>query len=262
MSDFSKRKSSFRRLTDRLAVVCVIFGLLILIVTLFPPAVETHGRGGDRIFCNIHLNQIGLALLEYNAKYSSLPPAFVRGPDGQPWHSWRVLILPFMDQQQLFDEYRFDEPWNGPHNRKLLTRRPEAFQCDHAKGKISASDTTYLAVVGSETAWPAPEAIEIEDLHGEWSNVILVVEVRDAGVPWLAPVDLTFEEACVVPSDKPGKRPSSFHIGNADIGGAHVLLGDGSVRFISKYIQSSKNIDASTWKGLLTRDGGETLGDF
>lgn len=253
MSNSSEGRSSDGRKADRqyaLSCIALAVGLLVLIGLLFWPDMQ-RSRRGQQPKCKNHLRQIGFALHNYHDKYLSLPPAFVRGPDGKPWHSWRVLILPFMDQQKLYDEYRFDEPWNGPHNQKLLNRRPEAFQCPQAKGKIPSSDTSYVAVVGSETAWPAPEAASFSDFRDGTSNTILVVEVRDAGVPWLAPDDLTFEEACVVPSDKSGRRPCSFHVG-----GAQALLGDASAHFFNS------NIGTDTWKGLLTRDGGETLGDF
>lgn len=253
MSNSTEGRSSDDRKADRQYVLsCIVtaVGLLVLIGLLFWPGIQ-RSRRGQQPNCKNHLRQIGFALHNYHDKYLSLPPAFVRGPDGQPWHSWRVLVLPFMGQQKLYDEYRFDEPWNGPHNQKLLKQRPEVFQCPQAKGKIPSSDTSYVAVVGSETAWPAPDAISLGDLRDGSSNVILVVEVRDAGVPWLAPDDLMFEEACVVPSDKSGRRLSSFHVG-----GSQALLGDGAAKFIYT------NIDASTLKGLLTRDGGETLGDF
>ncbi len=253
MADPTEGRSAEDRRTDRSSVLVLIavVGFLVLAGYLLLPTPYPARSGVGPSPCKRHLKQIGLALHSYHDKYLTLPPAFVQGPDGKPWHSWRVLVLPFMDQQKLYDEYRFDEPWNGPHNQKLLKRRPEAFQCPQAEGKIPSSDTSYVAIVGPETAWPAPEAASFSDLRDGTSNIILVVEVRDAGVPWLAPDDLTFEEACLVPSDKSGRRPSSFHVG-----GAQALIGDGSVRFFST------NIDTSTWKGLLTRDGGETLGDF
>src|SRR5580765_5120811 len=65
------------------------------------------------------LKQIGFSLHAYHERYDSFPPAYVNGPDGTRWHSWRVLFLPFLGQSDLFNQYNFDEPWNGPHNQAL-----------------------------------------------------------------------------------------------------------------------------------------------
>ena len=60
-----------------------------------------------------------MAVANYHETFGSFPPAFVNGPDGTPWHSWRVLILPYLQQQKLYESYNFAEPWNGPNNRTL-----------------------------------------------------------------------------------------------------------------------------------------------
>lgn len=123
------------------------------------------------------------------------------GPDGQPWHSWRALILPFLEQEPLWKEYRLDEPWNGPNNSKLLKRRPDFFACHEFDGKFNVpkNQTSYVAVVGSETAWPGPASIDVKQITDGTSNTVLVVEVKDAGIPWLAPIDLSFEESGTPP---------------------------------------------------------------
>jgi hypothetical protein len=94
------------------------------------------------------LKNIGRALLNYEAAHRALPPGVIYGPDGKPWHSWRTLILPFLDQQQLFNEYRFDEPWDGPNNIKLLPRMPREYLDPFDTDKMSVK-TSILAAVGS-----------------------------------------------------------------------------------------------------------------
>lgn len=68
-----------------------------------------------------------MAVVNYESQYGSLPPAYVLGPDGRPWHSWRVLILEFFNSD-LYEEYRFSEPWDGPNNRKLAERMPSLYK--------------------------------------------------------------------------------------------------------------------------------------
>ncbi|MBC7820727.1 MAG: DUF1559 domain-containing protein, partial [Planctomycetaceae bacterium] len=200
-----------------------------------------------------NLKQIGLALHNYHDTYKSFPPAFVRGPDGKPWHSWRVLLLPHLEEHLLAEKYHFDEPWNGPNNSKLLNQRPDVFACrtfDHGPW-VEKIDTTYVAVVGPETVWPGANSVNIGDITDGMSNTVLIIEVRDAGIPWMAPIDLAFEEASAPPTDQKGRHPSSVHTG-----GGNVLLGDGTVRF------ANTTLDPEIWRALLTRSGGETINDF
>jgi Protein of unknown function (DUF1559) len=69
--------------------------------------------------CQGRFNQMQFALTRYHETHGHFPPAFIVGPDGKPWHSWRVLILPYMEHSSVYEKYRFDEPWNGPNNRLL-----------------------------------------------------------------------------------------------------------------------------------------------
>lgn len=243
----SKFAYALFRVIAATGLVVIIAAYLMTPGFLFAP----QRRGPNQ--CNRHLKQIGIALHNYHDTYGSLPPASTRGPDGELWHSWRVLILPFLDEpsKKLFARYRFSEPWNGPSNRYLLNERPEVFECHAAKGKISTRHTSYLAVIGDETVWPGTRTINFRDVCDGLSNTILIVETQDAGIPWIAPDDLMIAEALMPPSSKPGRRPSSFHEG-----GGRVLMGDGASRFVST------SLDPAIWRSLLTRDGGEDLKDF
>ncbi len=238
-----------------------VIGVLVclsLLFALLSPIFETTPEHRGPSPCKRNLKQIGLALHNYHDTYKCFPPAFVLGPDGKPWHSWRVLILPFLEERPLFEKYRFDEPWNGPNNSKLLDQRPLAFACHWIDNKthVPKTDTNFVAVVGSETAWPGVESIRVADIEDGTSNTALVIEVRDAGIPWLAPDDLSFEEASLPPRGIKGRRASSIHFTEADHGGLHVLMGDGTVKFVNC------ELVPEIWKALLTRAGGEAVADF
>ncbi|TXT36249.1 MAG: hypothetical protein FD138_1046 [Planctomycetota bacterium] len=256
MTESRKPKTLIQRLGEyRMADYFAGAGLLAVVIfvgLLFLP-IESQREVGHRPFggCKNNLKQIGLALHNYHDQYKTFPPAFILGPNGRPWHSWRVLLLPFLNEEKLYAEYRFDEPWNGPHNSLLSKRRPDVFVCPMAKKHLDLSHTTYVAAVGAETAWSGEEPIEFNDISDSASNTVLVFEVRDARIPWLAPDDLAFDEACVVPSRQSGRRPSSF-----SENGVYVLLCDGAVRLVSL------TIDPVIWRALLTRDGCETVNDF
>ena len=242
-----------RNVWKKLRWPVVAVGCLGVLFAILLPTVQQTICDRPRAPCKNNLKQIGLALYNYHDTYNCFPPAFVLGPDGKPWHSWRALILPFLDAEELAKKYRFDEPWNGPNNSKLLDQRPDIFACRGFDGVVNVSKrrTSYLAVVGSESAWPGATSIQVNDMTDGPSYTVMVIEVRDAFIPWLAPDDLSFEEAIAPPTDQEGRQPSSVHTG-----GGHVLMGDATVRFVNT------NLALEMWKGMLTRAGGETITDF
>src|SRR5205823_4350421 len=147
-------------------------------------------------------------------------------------HSWRVLILPFLEQKQFYDEYRFDEPWDGPHNSQLANRLLDVFNCpteNHETGRKTTPMTSYVAVVGPETAWPGKQTRRTEDVADGTSSTLLVVEIANSGIHWMEPRDLHVLQMAPTINPKAGQGISSRHIG-----GAQVLFADGSVRFLSE----------------------------
>ncbi len=233
--------------------VCVlltpIFGVLCLL-----PAQRGARPAARRSQCKNNLKQIGLALHNYHETFGSFPPAFIADASGRPMHSWRVLILPYLDQAPLYNEYRFDEPWDGPHNRKLGDTVLQVFNCpseDHGgKGGPSAM-TDYVAVVGPETMWPDRGAVALGDVRDGASNTLQVVEVANSGIPWIEPRDLHVVQMAPTINSKSGQGISSRHVG-----GANALMADGSVRFISE------NLSAADLLAWLTARAGDVNKDF
>jgi hypothetical protein len=131
-----------------------------------------------------------LAVANYESAEGHFPPAFVTGPDGRPWHSWRVLVLPYIEGDAIYKAYTFDEPWDGPHNKRLADRMPKVFAFSGTE--LPATTTNYLAVVGTETMWPGAEGRKRADITDDPSRTILVVENQGLGVHWMEPRDLDF----------------------------------------------------------------------
>lgn len=187
-----------------------------------------------------------MAVANYEATYSHVPPAFVLGPDGKPWHSWRVLILPYIEQDALFKRYRLDEPWNGPNNRLLAEQMPRtlAFSGAHRNGLTT---TNYLAVVGAETMWPGATGRKFAEIKDGASNTILIVENNGLGVHWMEPRDLVFDTMPLSIDDPKGvsswyKQPS-------------VAVADGSVRMLSR------KMTPDALRAALTVNGRENISD-
>jgi hypothetical protein len=182
--------------------------------------------------CN-NLRQIMLSLHCYHERYGSFPPAYVANANGRPIHSWRVLILPYIEQRQLYDAYRFDEPWDGPNNRRLRMVRVAQYECpEHG---FEGTLTSYVAVAGPETAWPGPKCVKFKDVTDGTSNTLMVAEIAESGIHWLEPRDLNTAtmSLSVNADDKQGvsslHRETSWRRG---LLGAHIRMADGGVRFL------------------------------
>jgi len=102
-------------------VLCVA-GLLAVLI----PAVRQAREAARASQCICNLCQIKLALQNYHSTYGSFPPAYVADATGKPMHSWRVLILPFLEQDSLYNAYSMAEPWDGPEQQEVA--RPAAEQ--------------------------------------------------------------------------------------------------------------------------------------
>jgi hypothetical protein len=236
-----------------LVVLLVFLAVLFFLVR----SVQGAREAGRRAHCANNQKQIALALQNYHEAHGHFPPAYVLGPDGKPWHSWRVLILPYLEYQSLYDQYRFDEPWNGPNNRKLASARPSEFACpaDPAAFASGSASTNYVVVVGPRTAWPGDKPTCKGDFAGVENSTILVVEIANSGINWLEPRDLSFDDVCPGANVESGFDLSSAHMGSGGYFyhdqpyGANVAFVDSGVRFLHA------GFPREIFAALLCRDG-------
>lgn len=131
-------------------------------------------------------------MLNYQSAKGSFPPLFGRVGKGRPSHSWRVAILPFLDRDDLFDEYNFDQPWDSAENRKLLPKIPVVMQCpDH----IVPGMTTYKLVTGRGSVFTADKPPTAADIRDGPSNTIMMIEDFSNPIPWTKPEDVPVDKA-------------------------------------------------------------------
>jgi hypothetical protein len=221
-------------------------------------AINDAREDARRSNCKGELKQIGLALVNYRETYGCFPPPYLADASGRPMHSWRVLILPFIDHADLYNEYRFDEPWDGPNNRKLSARIllwPDYsfYHCPSdrpASGEVDATMTSYVAVVGPETAWRAGGCVALDEIADGPEHTLMVVEVANSGIHWMEPRDLQVLQMAPTINAKGGQGISSRHRG-----GAHAATADDRVYFLSD------KLPATTIRGLLTINGGERISE-
>jgi hypothetical protein len=193
----------------------------------------------DQERCSEQLRRIGVALESYYDDYSAYPPVVTRGAKGESLHSWRVLLLPYLGkaEEALYKEYRFEEPWNGPHNRELADLMPAAYGCPCDPAAFEFSQTSYLALVEGSTgdfATP-PEIAEVNQPRKTKGKAkvppktrYLIIEVAESGVNWLKPQDFTFGAA---DGTLPGGPRAQF---SYHVGGVNALERDGSTSLMSE----------------------------
>lgn len=194
-----------------------------------------------------HLNQLQLALHNYHDAYGCFPPAYVVDNRGKPIHSWRVLILPFIEEKELYEAYRFDEPWNGPNNLKLANQMPKIYHLPN--DPTPTSTTNIVTVVGSETAFPGSDCTRIDDFTDGLDHTILLAEITSSGICWMEPRDLRVEDMSFTVNDP--KRPS---ISSSRRRGPYVVFADS----IHTY-RLSPVLAPETLQALTTRAGGEKM---
>jgi hypothetical protein len=181
----------------------------------------------------------------YDQAHGSLPPAVVYGPNGRPLLSWRVLLLPYLEQNELFKEFKLDEPWDSPHNLPLLSRMPNVYAPPPGKAwKLPPHHTVMQVFVGKRTAFEGPRGLSLKtDFPDQLSNTILVVEGGPA-VPWTKPDDLSYYPHQPLPE-----------LATLFSGEFRVCMADCIVRWVKT------DVPEGTLRAAITRNGGEFLAD-
>jgi hypothetical protein len=197
------------------------------------------------------MKQLMLALHNYHDAYGYFPTDS-RDKDGKPLLSWRVHILPYIEQDGLYKRFKLDEPWDGPNNRLLLQSMPSVYILPTAQGKTSAGFTHYRGFSSPGAVFdrrlvinrkrPADEMLITGKFKDGVLDTALVVEAADS-VEWTRPDDLDASPG------KPAPRMGGFYRKNR----FQILLGDGSVRAVRQ------DLPETTIRALATHSAGDSL---
>jgi prepilin-type processing-associated H-X9-DG protein len=221
----------------------VLVGISGVLVALLLPALQAARQAARRVGSANNLKQLVLALHMYAQDNETFPAHAICSKDGKPLLSWRVAILPYIEQQDLYEEFHLDEPWDSAHNKTLIERMPEVF--GDPNQNVPAGKTVYLGVGGKTCIFDgSKDGIPFGQMTDGMSNTIALVEANaDQAVEWTKPADWEFD----------AKQPMEG-LGTAHPTGFNAAFADGSVQFISD------SIDLDVLKAMFTRNGGEAIG--
>jgi hypothetical protein len=174
-----------------------------------------------------------------------------------------VLILPYLSEpaSRVYQQYRFDEPWNSPQNQKLADHAAQLFRCrtTDAAEPGSRLATHYVAVTGPGTIWPGRTGTHAKNVPDGGNHTVLLVEIADSDIHWMEPRDVTLEEALsvhngahAVPSSHHYRERTYFFNNTFPLAG-NALMVDGSCHLFES--RPSRDDLAA----LLSIDGGEPI---
>ncbi|MCC9605785.1 DUF1559 domain-containing protein [Blastopirellula sp. JC732] len=211
---------------------------------LLAPAIAQTQQAAQQAHSIVNMKQIGLAFHNFADTYKRFPPAqFPKDQDGKPLLSWRVYLLPYLEQNALFDQFHLDEPWDSEHNLKLAKFMPEVYQAPGVNLK-DPTLTTYVVPQGKNAFSTGDgKSLGFQDFTDGTSNTIMAVRTTpEAAVVWTKPDDWQFD---------PQKPFQGLAVD--DKGAFMALFADGSVRWLTTAI------GAEDMKNYIERNDGNYI---
>ena len=234
----SKPKTGLKFYLIRLLAIGAVIAV---VIALMLPAVRHNPSAKRRAQCKINLRQIGLALNNYHDRYHAYPPAYTIDAHGKPLHSWRTLLLPYLDYRALYKKIDLAKAWDDPVNAEAFKTNVIAFHCPSFDGPMN--HTTYMAVVGSRSCFRSTQPRQLSEITDRHADTLMVIEVAsDKTVPWMAPVDAN--EQLILdfgPKTKLNHRET------------HALFVDGTVRYLDA------DLEPAARRALISVDGNDSV---
>lgn len=225
------------------SAVLSVFGALLMLGTTFALQPEKDKESDDaaREQSRKNMQKIALAMHDYHDIVGTFPPAALVDKDNKQLLSWRVLLLPYLGEQDLFKQFDLYQPWRSPHNKKLLAKMPKVYAPVHAKTS-DAHSTFYQVFTGNGAAFEGIRGLQLRDFTDGTSNTIMVIEAGEP-VPWTRPADIHYDP----------KKPLPKLFGPfKDV--IHMGVADGTVQL------AKKGFNEKVFRLMITRNDGMPLG--
>ncbi len=233
------------QLKSTLLECLAVIGILGVLIALLLPMRRSAGEASRRMQCANNLKQIAFALRTYEDVYGALPPAHTVDAEGKPLHSWRTLILPFLEQQPVYQKIDLSRPWDDPANKAAFDSGIPAYACPSTNGLMTK--TVYMAVAVPGGCFRPTQPRKLSEITDGQAQTVMVVEVDEKqAVHWMSPTDsIDFNSL----KPETGTRLQHPH-------GFQVVFVDGSVHFLSA------DLKPETLGALITIDGKDVVGDY
>jgi hypothetical protein len=206
---------SLLRLIGRWAVYLAV---VLLLVALLLPARRGAREPALRNGCMSNLRQVVYALQAYESEHGSLPPAYTVDAEGNRLHSWRTLILPYIEESQLFQKIDLSKPWDDPANADARRAVVNLYSCPSAM--LEEGMTTYFGVVGPNAVFSGSVGRNLSEITDRLEDTIVVIDGDpDQAVHWMSPQDITADKVLSYGSETntnhPGLIVAAFLDGHA-----------------------------------------------
>ena len=233
------------RWSSRLFIFVLGIGVGVFLTLFIPYCVRARAEA-LRLDCAKNMKQILLALHSYHDKYETFPPAFIADENGKPLHSWRVLILPHLGEEELYRQIRLDESWDSEHNSRLHKQMPPVFCCPSDPQKQARGETSYVWMTGEGHISDGISCTKISQIRDGTSNTAMIFETLDPFC-WMAPNDMSLRYIWDIGlcEDLSKKGISSNHDVVANIG------------FVDTAVYPFRYYDVHQLKRMTTIAGGE-----
>lgn len=196
--------------------VCVIGGLVMLLM----PAISQARVAAQRAMVQNSAKQISMALLNYEMTNRELPAAQSTGAGSEPLLSWRVEILPFLEEARIYEGLQRNKAWDDPANVSLTNETVRAFTSPRCPDTEGTNRTAFVAVVDTDTVLRVEGPRKMREIADGASNTAMLLELHESDIAWAEPRDVSVDEAVRLIQSC------------SDPGGLTVAMADGSVKNI------------------------------
>lgn len=236
-----------RRLPEILIGTFILWALFMNLVAIILPSVPSAREAARNASTRNDLKHIGIVLHNFTDEHGHLPTEVVS--DNQPVMSWETQLLPFIDQQPLFDAVDKNLPWDDPANRTLFTRSISPFQSPNLlTNLIASSEYGLTGFSANREIINDTKAMKFSDIKDGLSQTFLIGEIRENYPPWGKPGN--FRDLALGLNRSPDGFGSHFR------NGVNFVMGDGRV------VQLNEDTDRKVLTAISTPNGGESVKEF
>jgi hypothetical protein len=223
-------------------VVAAVICFLLVLAVLALPVGDSEGKAHRRSSCGLNIRQLAIALTDYEQAYKSLPPAYTVDANGNRLHSWRTLILPYLDESETYAQIDLSKPWNDPIHDKVRAQFLINYRCPSIE---KSNRTAYLALVGPNCVFNTEVPTTFAEITDGPAVTIMLVETSSKlEIEWMEPRDISPEDFY-----KYLMSPKAAFVHH---GGTHIVTADVSPKFVSD------GVDPRILKAMMTKNASDS----